>query len=430
MTARTFEATNREKLDSEFTLLAQKDYRSLKREIQLATTENVRDLHLMHTIEGHAQEGHGKFCQNRTPIKYETAFLDDIIYALGKNVSEVKERRQDQIDMIVRWIDKQIDALKKNEQTMYNKPTMVEENLSTGQIEPLAGADMLGRHQVENIIKPLKGFYLGIRMDDFRWRKRVDETFRTRMHQGTTRALKLRNIEKYNLTVRDFACENYKHILKIENEKNLLEILEDLDLISTNEKDLSTNNVKSAYIQLQSGLGLSDDAAVLTASLMYGQEAGLGLLLADAIDTLDKCTPYIHKSGQDESMGDRIASEFNNMDDLHVSDDEVLAFIYLASKNMTYRNKFPSCSQRRFWQTGKKGFHAVKSHMDFVDFLEGKTDRLPPPTKLGYNEIPSRTFYNAYVSRVVDKFATTEVKNMLSFSAINPEQLAQKLTYF
>jgi len=66
--------------------------------------------------------------------------------------------------------------------------------------------------------------------------------------------------------------------------------------------------IRFQYIRHKQGLGVSDDLAVLVAGKLYSLSVGLGVYLADAIDTLDKFS--LHFIEQDEVLAEEIERDF------------------------------------------------------------------------------------------------------------------------
>lgn len=115
-------------------------------------------------------------------------------------------------------------------------------------------------------------------------------------------------------------------------------------MVISEEKIESSDDIRNAYIRHKQGKGVSDDAAIIIAGTLYGEEAFWGAYLFDAIDTWDKYATYIFKGGADERFGEEIKPHIN------ITDDEVIRFIYLARKE----NGFPDSSQRYFLQIDKE----------------------------------------------------------------------------
>jgi hypothetical protein len=158
----------------------------------------------------------------------------------------------------------------------------------------------------------------------------------------------------------------------------------------------------NAYIELQKGFGVSDDAAFISTALLFGIEAAYGFLLMDAIDTWDKSTPEIFKYGQDEIMGQNILLRYEKIfgkDSFPCKENDVLNIIYLSAINDESRKNYPSCSQRRFAQIDNKtGLHPIESHIVWIRSVK-EGGLVPPPMKIAFKEVLNTNFYDTFKKR-------------------------------
>ncbi|MFC2133842.1 hypothetical protein ACFLTH_04435 [Bacteroidota bacterium] len=408
----------RKEPDDDFEYLVNKDFENVSNNVRLATREEVTNLHLIHTLLGHSHEGHGEFHtffdlsghrkkkelpKSKIPIRYENVFLEDIIGALGLDVSEIKRRRDHQINLIKDWINKRLETMKSNGggNITADDLRLYIYDSSEGKYIPLAGAHMFRHTTIENIGNVLRGFYLGTRLDNHEWREKVEEKYNIEMHKGTTESVNLNELKRNGLTIGDLSNGNYLKILKIENTDNPLEELHRLKIISKNEREKSNGDFRIGYVELSRGHGVSDDAAFLAVSLMYGTEAGLGFLLADAIDTFDKCTKWIYSGGQDEKMGNLLRTNLKQVGQDVPEDNEVLEFIYLSTIDTENKRTFPSCSQRRFWQLNDQEYYAVQSHIAFLKYIKNDA-HYPPHTKIGFDNVNNGDFYASFLRKMIN----------------------------
>ena len=430
-------------IDDFFDKTVKNDFEKLTSKVSLATTPRIEQLHLMHSIYGHACEGHGEFYEmsgsQRIPVQYKNITLEDVIEKIPKqNIERVKRDRQESINNISEWLYDRIETLRDPGRMPLPEDirmikifddTNGKDKNSKKRIEPLAGALMFEYAILKNFESVLIGFYLGSCMDSYEWREKVDAKFGITMHKGTSVPVDIFALRRNDLTLDDLQNSEYVKKLPYLSDLDSEERIETLIANGIIPKKNSVANDKhytSAFLELSKGYGISDDAAFITASLLFGIEAGFGLLLADAIDTLDKCTPKIMFGGQDESIGKVMKKKYESRlnKEFPVSEDQILTMIYLAAIDKENRTNFPSCSQRRFWQKDEHDLTAVQSHMSFLNFLKGDS-KYPPQTKVGFSKILNSQFYTAYVKKleeaiskgiIFDKYNLLDKKHMLNIN--------------
>lgn len=66
------------------------------------------------------------------------------------------------------------------------------------------------------------------------------------------------------------------------------------------------SNQTSVYIREEKGCGVCDDAFMVNMGIFYGVTAMAGVVLEDAIDTIEKSSFVFNSHGKDETIGDRI----------------------------------------------------------------------------------------------------------------------------
>lgn len=320
-------------IDSRFKEIATEDYFLLD-EFELRTIEEYWEALKPQTIQGHAIEGHqafrkkdvrlrwvsksldlateeefleGSIYDNReklreerrkckgtstrfSPIgedrKYPNATFYDVCRALEQDPKEVASTRQEFIDGVFKFVHR--IALRESTDS-YKERTK----------RPLCGILGLPKPKTDDDLKSfLNGVYFAYCMDNFNpWRTRVYEKHKIAMGGGEIYLGNLENIKNSGMTIDQLATQEHSD----EDIYNLLQ----LGLIS--EEGPTDELHGSVYIRRKKGGGSIDDLAIIIATLMWGQHGGIGLMLNDAIDTLDKFVPYVTKNGQDELLGKKVA---------------------------------------------------------------------------------------------------------------------------
>lgn len=437
----------RSKIDKDFSDLVNSDFVEIttgKGAIKLATTDEIANLHRIHTIEGHAQNGHSMFYQmvgsgskqKKQPVIYENATLKEIVHALNMDLGDFKRHRQIYINDIQAWMMERIATLRNpSRETDYSDIKLVVKNNTKwrqSKSEPLAGAKLFKHHILKNFDNVLLGFYVGTCVDSYEWRKKTEEyieqeygsrlrriygeQYNFTMHKGSCRAVNVDSLKRNGLKIRDLPSGNYANILKIDEHASLdemLGMLEHNDIISPDYKVKNADNFTPNYVSLTRGWGISDDAVFITLSLLFGVEAGFGFLLADAIDTLDKYAEHIYKEGQDDAIGKEVKQnyELNLKKLMPVSDEDIMKIIYVSAIDQYNSHFFPSCSQRRFWEIDEHESTAVDSHFAFINHLKNHVSRPPPPRNIGFKGINNMKFYYAYVDKLVAMMNIDMVKD-------------------
>jgi len=421
-------------LDNIFYKKAVADYNASLESINLLTSDEIKRLLLIQTVEGHAMKGHGKFghVSKRKPIyNYLNATIEAVVNALdeadilekfGLNKKNVTEQRQKLIDDIADWAENACNYVKKKQGgnlgekivTRLQKPKELL-YLKNSEAKPLMEVPIFNDIEIKDPLLVLKGMYLASRMDSIEWRKKTVERYKNtdykqliglgdkefKMGGGTCLAVNLENLmntrieeilgkEEAQLYAREYG--NYlsmEFISKIGLEEHL-EKLFDRWIIIEKESEESTENIVSGYVRHIKGPGVSDDLAVIMAGSIYGMEAAYGVYLVDAIDTFDKYTPRIMMGGQDENLGNRIEKLVPNI----ASEDELTSFIALIyNKN---KERIADSSQRRFLEISPLcNTSTLESHLGFI------RDRSYCPDMLfGFTQVPATAFYEEAERRI------------------------------
>ncbi|MFA6088721.1 MAG: hypothetical protein WC755_02565 [Candidatus Woesearchaeota archaeon] len=454
-----------EDIDPLFRKLVGKDYYKFMDDVKLASTPRQKELLSAQSIHGHAMNGHVEFQVKEDNHVYSHTYpnstVEDVYSAIlvscpdyaknldaikkekkllnATNLDAIKEERLALITELEGWINATLENVVRNRPygDNYSKRLLVD---SKG--EPLMGISMLSDTLIGNPKNVLIGLYLGSCMDSPDWREQAEDYFSKKtksefsMHRGLCTAVNIERLNEEGLTVSDLS-----HLAKNDfyKEKNgipyTLDVLKDKGIVvdysklSKKEQKYGIKNIHPfvpAYIELNKGYGSSDDAAFTFASIMYTMGAGIGLILADAVDTIDKCLPTIKDRGADEDLGVRILDRLGGFDGLkkHLGIDEqdVMNLIYAASIDKNHPESWPSCSQRRFLQKNERGNYALLNHMEHIKYITEGAD-YPQDISLSFDQISSHKFFNEFRKKI---------KFMLKNDLIDLSKVVmpQRLEYF
>lgn len=377
-------------LDSKFYSLVRQDYELLDK-IKLRSNGSYWEVLKPQTMEGHAREGHCAFRRQDTLVrtldkktkdilnieelegdvelkrkkikkrnshlysykktdrKYPNATIYDICEAINKDPFDIAARRQDYIDGILKFIHK-----------IAFSEHLTEYKNSNG--EPLC--DLLGLPQIqskENLKSFLNGVYLAYCMDNFNpWRTRVFEKYGIGMGGGEIYFGNLDALKNLNLTLENLSTEEH-------SDEDIYDLFQLGVLKDEGKLDRSHEGV---YVRRKKGGGSIDDLAIVIATIMWGEHGGIGVMLNDAVDTLDKFVPYILKNGQDELIGRKIADLQPQLNEAlgcyKVPDDDLIVDMMAVIAGHNYTGRSHS-SQRYLNQIDiQTGQTALESHLNFA----------------------------------------------------------------
>jgi len=382
------------------------DFYSLLDTVQLRTSGLNKKLLLMQTIEGHASMADGEFRTHEDKsdcIKYPNVTLEDISLALKNDKrlkmapKKVKEARLENIMEIREVMFKIIEGTKIKK-------------LQNSKDEPLLGIPFFNDIEIKNSMNVLKGFYLGSIMDNYvTWRKQIKKKpYELEMGGGECVAVDLRklNMETLDKMLRenedlamkliDKSIDGF-HLEMLANEEwaDHIGLLYDYGIVIDKDIVKANKNIRSAYVRHKKGKGVSDNAAIVMAGKIYGQnhiqdgiDTALGVFLADAVDTWDKFVPYIHKSGLDEQIGEEILQSGK----LKMTKKEKLNFIFMSA--IQPRKKMPDCSQRYFLEIDTQtGDTAIENHLTYLS--GGKPKKMIFGNKAPWVGVRSEIFYES-----------------------------------
>jgi hypothetical protein len=421
----------RPELDREFYSIAYDDYIRFCSEIKLAATPRHSQLLAAQSVHGHAMNGDWCFTRDYggeiVHLQYVNATIPDVYAAITSNdpsfAKQVRPETQNNptIDnlvediklerhLVIKEAKEWAKAAIRGKKGVYN-PTRL---LDSSQ-QPIMGIEYF-RHMLEDIRNPedvLKGIYLGSYLDSGEWREQAEDYFRTvhkmdfSIHRGICTAGNLRKIKEAGLSIAQLS-----NLTEYDQKAYSLKRLKEMGVIVDFEKEGTKakkegvpykNPYVPVYVELKRGYGVSDDAAFNFISLMYGEDAGLGFIIADAIDTLDKCTTYIKEKGEDEAFGDMIRNEYIKKrgieSALGITDEDITHMIFAASIDSKNPGVWPSCSQRRFLQLDSGGDYALRTHIRHIRHYTNGSE-WPSQIKLSINQVPSDKFFYAFKERV------------------------------
>lgn len=346
--------------------LIQSDFHNLRTSERLDTVPKVEELIFMQSMEGRAHNGAGAFRKRF----YVNTSIDDIVVALGRKPALVKTKRQELIDEIVEFVKRAIAGEKVN-------------RLVTKRGTPLLGIPLF-KNRVVDPLEVLRGIYIGGLRDAAEIRKAAEKKYNTTIGYGSCYLVDTEVMCKMGLDGEMLAHQ--EHEREIEEFKKAGLIVAQEGLTKPGE-----GKIKYFYIRHKLGPGQSDDAALITAGLLYRSvDRALGIFLADAIDTLEKYVPKY--SDQDKELAYYIKDRFKDLD---ISIDEVYELAYLASIPEGKEEEVPDSSLRYFLTIDTRtGQSTLECHLNFI---EGKPFF---PMAISYKRILITTFYEYIKERL------------------------------
>jgi len=367
-----------------FNRLARRDYHYL-RNLPILAAERILPLLLPQSVWGRARNGHGMFCDERgRPLMFPDATFENVITGigteeLGMHALQVKGKRQRLLkhleDFLLGCLDK--------------------ESITFGPADN-ESSNPLGVVFLEGITLDsaafLKGFELGVMMDNWNNRWRTAEHFKVTLRGEP---LILGGGESHLVDYGRFLQAGWSEQMA-SNEVHApesLRKLSDLKIIVPGGDKNPASRPVGVYFRRMPGPGISDDAAMVYLGKTYGMDAMFGGFIADAADTYDKYLENHVEGGTDEKLLRTLRNHLRASGRSTVSDKEVHRLIYFSAK----ANDPPldvSSSHRRLIQIepgAKKP--TLLNHMTYVG--GGKPARIP----MGYNRYDSEKFYTSLSER-------------------------------
>jgi len=345
------------------------------------------------------QETDSKEPDKKQIIYYPNTTIEDVTKAVGRHIGRDHFERETIIKDIQLYIDTAFNAVA-NYLNDDIKPEEHALKLVNKHNEPLSGIKFLQGSIISNPHTVLQGMYLGGCLDSSRWRTKTEKAYNIKMHKGVSMPVHLEKLIKHGSDVQSLS--------NVDSENHMtLEELTYHRIIPKNDRVKFSSGYHPIYVEQQKGYGVSDDAAFLAISLIYGIDAALGFLLIDAVDTWDKSVSVLQKKGHDEIMGQRIRGRFEDLygkGEFQVSNQDVMDLIYLSAIDDKNSDCYPSCSHRRFVQMNPKTkLTAIENHIAYARHVkEGGFQ--PPSMKIAFKQVKSETFYKEFKKRY-DKLA-------------------------
>lgn len=425
--------------DKDFVKFAQNSYKHLLYNISLDLPRDLEHRLLIQSIPGHSQAGHVGFAEEHSDVIYryiyENSSMHDVVKALDLNPEEILLQTQKEIGDFSDWLEDSIYALKQARDNPSKKRIMPSPRAQKDLIGMATSKKTRGVMSAKELKQYLAGVYLGGCMDSSSWRREVQKVHDTnQMHTGTVMPINLEKLSEQNLTLAHLQSGEYRSRLGLQDNKKdvyYLNTLVERGVVKLpNGIDtyvLTDDSVRSEYIEFTRGSGTSDDAAMITAGLLFGKHAFFGVEAIDRIDTLEKYSQRIILGGADEQLAQALKSEYEAILDepFMVSDSDVHALIYSATKNENDMKKVSS-SQRYFWQIRNKGFTAPKileSHLQYLDYICGKSN-FPQQQDIGFERMNNHQFYASIqksLRNARNKGLLSDPQNILS---TNPRKLS------
>lgn len=289
----------------------------------LRTTWPVEELIFMQSIEGHAHEGHGCFGGKR----YPDTTIDLIAGALRKYPFAVQEARQHLIDQVKGYMEA---ALEGRDGSRLLCPD---------------GSSLFGIGWLRDLeVNPrdlLRGFYLGTVRDQPEIRKKLEETLQIKIGTGDCYPVNTSVMDSLGLDGYDLATGSHEQKLEEYRKRGLI--------VEVRSRDAAGKEIEYLYIRHRKGPGSSDDAAIAGAGMLYNRDAALGAFLADAVDTIEKYTPYF--ADQDEEIAALIK---NGAPWLSLTEKEILRYTYVCIIPEQEEEWIPDSSLRHLLQVDRK----------------------------------------------------------------------------
>jgi len=383
--------------DDYFRGAVNRSYNHLRRK-QTALPWELYQLLIPQSIVGHAQQGHVGF----QGTSYPNTTTEDVLEGLKISFNKFWHSRQAYIEDIRVILSRMVrDPADPRVRRLVNQHG-----------QRLGGCSLLDElTTTQDTIDFLAGFVYASRMDTYDpWRKRVRSLFGTNTGGGKTMPIDLMRMRDAGLTLVDLATQ--------EHDEGAIDDLINRGIVY-NEQTVSSRSVTNGYVRQHQGLGVSDDAALITAGFFRGAAGFVGALFADFVDTIDKSAVEIRPGGQDEELGKYIAREaVRNGIDLGLDDLTTTTWIALAAIDPMQKTQWLHCSQRYFYEysledrkgSDKRPYYPAQMHLKFAlearkaGSFEKASDVANgiPSILTSFNKRSNRELYRAFLKRLED----------------------------
>ncbi|MBI2095112.1 MAG: CBS domain-containing protein, partial [Candidatus Omnitrophica bacterium] len=321
----------------------------------------IEDLLLIQSLEGRAHNGAGVFNKRC----YVNTTIDDVVKALGRDASRIKQKRQSLVDGILDFAGAVMNGEKKDK-------------LIDANGDPFLGMRLFKERRV-NARDVLRGLYMGGLRDNPDIRKEAEKIYQVKIGGGRCYVIDVKTMLEMNLD---------GELLAHEAHQDDIEEYQRRGLIVGTEGTADPATQRYFYIRHRLGPGQSDDAAMIMAGILYNPDVALGVFLADAIDTLEKYAP-VYKD-QDGGLSFQIGRGFK---DLRLTLEDVYELASLAAIPELEEYRVPDSSLRYLLSIDQRSQQsAFKTHLDFI---EGKP---VVPLPVSFKRILSTEFYE-YINR-------------------------------
>jgi len=333
------------------------DVESMIEEFRFDISEDIIPLLVMQSVVGHAQNGHTQFYNESHP----NTGMKEVCEACEYDPQKIATARQDLIDRCSKWIFSD---------NKFQKPASEDG-------KPLFGINQFDPRYKSvdtfDMDKIRAGFVLGAYMDSWKLRDIVNNIYGTKLGGGEGYLFDKDVFDQFGYNKLDFGIGDHDDE-QIEKYKSVGLILDDPS---------QAENVTSYYVRRKVGRGVSDDFAVVSAMLKYGYEVGMGVYLADAVDTWDKYCSNPVLEGHDQRIAHQILEENPGI----VTPGDVLTFIKDA--HSIPKKCDPDSSQRYFLQIDPDTNQTcIDSHINFAMGLPFKK------SIIGFNRKTNTKFYD------------------------------------
>jgi hypothetical protein len=347
--------------------LIRNDYHEVSAKAKLRCELHVADLLLVQAIQGHAITGAGAFQGHR----FVDTTPEDVVDALNLDPVRTKRARQQLIDEIAEYARRVMAGERPN-------------RLLTPSGQPILGMGLFRWLDVEPE-GVLRGLYLGGLRDSPEVRRATQQRYGIEIGYGECHFVDTRVMRAMGLDGERLARSSNEDLMPEYRRHGLI-------VNGSGQQIGDAGPIRYMYVRQRTGPGASDDCAILAGGYLYGFSVGVGVFLADAIDTLEKYTP--NYGDQDDILSQEIRSGFPG---LGLSDEDVYRLTYLASTPPDLEGRLPDRSLRHFLQVDATVDQTIiESH--FLSML----GQQPAPMRPSHGEMSNAEVYDYLRARIAD----------------------------